>query len=245
MVRLRLDAGPDFHWLPGQYVNVRRGDGVTRSYSLASCAEEDYFLDLHVRRHADGVMSRWLCDEVSVGAELEVQGPNGRCHYRRDEPDRSLLLIAGGTGLGPLVAIVRDALRHNHRGPIFLYHGARSAAGLYLDAELRGLAAQHRHFHYCGCTSEQQDPHHPHGLVSDVALARHPQLPGWRIFLAGSADMVHTARWQEIGKTRGRAVAGLDLVVASPVVYASATIDVTDAVLARLKRDFDARKPAP
>lgn len=205
VVRLRLDAGPNFRWLPGQFVNLRRQDGLTRSYSLASSPEQDYFLDLHIRRYADGQMSRWLCDEVEIGTELEVQGPHGRCHYRKDEPTRSLLLIGGGTGLAPLVGIVHEALRQQHRGEIFLYHGARNRAGLYLDDELRALAAQHENFHYCGCVSEEDAPNAVRGQVPDVALPRHPLLAGWRVFLAGSPEMVQAARFRIVqqGAARG------------------------------------------
>lgn len=205
VVRLRLDAGPNFRWLPGQFVNLRRQDGLVRSYSLASSPERDYFLDLHIRRYADGQMSRWLCDEVEVGAELEVQGPHGRCHYRAQEPSRSLLLIGGGTGLGPLVGIVREALAQGHRGEIFLYHGARQRAGLYLDDELADLAAQHANLHYCGCVSDEDDPGHPRGLVPDIALPRHPGLSGFRVFLAGSPEMVHATRFRVVQQGAARA----------------------------------------
>lgn len=232
VVRLRLEAGPTFTWLPGQFVNLRRADGLVRSYSLASCAEQDYFLDLHIRRYPDGVMSRWLCDELQVGAELEVQGPYGICHYRTDEPERSLLLIAGGTGLGPLTAIAREALARGHRGMIYLYHGARAAEGLYQDAELRALAAQHDNFHYLGCLSHECHPDHPHGLVPEVAVARHSDLVGWRIFLCGPPAMVQAARWQVVLRGAAR-----QLVHADPFETAAVYLPDDAATVASIRPD--------
>ena len=120
VVRLRLELGAAFTWLPGQFVNLRRADGIVRSYSSASCPEQDYYLDLHIRHDPQGVMSHWIYSDLKVGAEIEIQGPYGSCHYHADEPERSLIMVSGGTGLGPLYAISRDALHKGHRGQIFL-----------------------------------------------------------------------------------------------------------------------------
>lgn len=204
VVRLQLDAGPAFTWRPGQFVNLRRADGLTRSYSLASISEQDYLIELHVRCHPDGAMSRWLCDELPIGGEIEVQGPHGTCYYHADEPERRLLLIAGGTGLGPLSAIARDALNQGHRGEIYLYHGARVTSGLYLDAHLRALLASHPNFHYVGCLSEELHFEHAQGLVSEVALSRHQALGGWRLFLCGPPAMVQAARWRAFAQGADR-----------------------------------------
>ena len=200
VVRLRLELGGSFGWLPGQFVHLRRTDGTVRSYSSASCADQDYFLDLHIRHDPHGVMSSWIFNTLDLGAEIEVQGPYGSCHYREDELDRSLLMVSGGTGLGPLYAIARDALHKGHRGPIYLYHGARSRPGLYLHTDLHALAERHSNFHYTGCLSEESCPDLPHGLVSDIALGRHPDLADWRIFLCGPPPLVQAARWQAIAR---------------------------------------------
>ncbi len=204
VVRLRLELGAAFTWLPGQFVNLRRADGIVRSYSSASCKEQDYYLDLHIRHDPQGVMSHWIFSNLAVGAEIEVQGPYGSCHYHADEPERSLIMVSGGTGLGPLYAITRDALHKGHRGQIFLYHGARMREGLYLHKELVALAASHSNFHYVGCLSEEQHADFPHGLVSDIAMQRHDQLADARVFLCGPPAMVQAARWQAIGRGASR-----------------------------------------
>lgn len=200
VVRLRLEPGPAFSWLPGQFVNLRRSDGVLRSYSSASSVEQDYFLDLHIRLDPTGVMTPWIFNNLQPGDDIEIQGPYGSCHYRADEPDRPLLLICGGTGLGPLSAIVKDALHRGHRGPIFLYHGARQRAGLYLDASLRELSQQHPNFQYIACLSQDQGSGYRHGLVSDVAMQDHSNVVDFRIYLCGPPAMVQAARWQVVGR---------------------------------------------
>ena len=76
VVRLLLEPGPGFAYRPGQFVNLRRPDGLTRSYSLASLPG-DYFLELHVQRKRGGIMSGWIIDELKVGDTVEFQGPQG------------------------------------------------------------------------------------------------------------------------------------------------------------------------
>lgn len=195
VVRLRLEPETNLTWRAGQYVNVRRADGLVRSYSLASIPEEDYYLELHVRRIEGGAMSTFLFDDVRVGDELEIQGPVGTCFYDPATRARPLLLVGGGTGLAPLVGIARDALRQGHEGEVFLYHGARARDGLYLREELEALAASEPRLRFVACVSDADPgPGVERGLVTDVAFARHPDLSRFVVFLCGAPEMVHDAR---------------------------------------------------
>ena len=117
--RLRLRPEGSFDYQPGQYVQLRRPDGLARSYSLASLPREGW-LELHVRRVTDGRMSSWIFDELHVGGRLELRGPFGDCHYEPGRPEQPLLLAGLGTGLAPLYGIARDALESGHTGPVQL-----------------------------------------------------------------------------------------------------------------------------
>ena len=194
IVQLKLEPSLNMDYLPGQFINLKRADGVIRSYSLASVPAEDYFLELHVKRMKNGDMSHWLCDELEPGEEIEVQGPNGDCYYHADAPQQDILLIATGTGLAPLLGIARMALNAGHGGQIHLYHGSSMREGLYLVDELNELAHQHPHFHYTPCVSREAcDEPFVSGRAEDVALSRHRTLSGWRIHLAGNPEMVEHA----------------------------------------------------
>lgn len=138
-VFLRTDGA--FEARGGQFVHVLRDDGLTRPYSLAN-RSGDGALELHVRRVAGGAMSPWLCD-LAAGATLRLRGPSGECVYRRDRPAQPLVLAGTGTGLAPLLGVLRDALDAGHGAPITLVHGARTLAGLYEDDALRAMAARH------------------------------------------------------------------------------------------------------
>ena len=189
--RLLLESATSLYYHAGQFVNLRRPDGLVRSYSLASLPSEDYYLEVHVKRIPGGEMSSWIFDELAVGDELDFQGPNGRCYYVPGTQDQDLLLIGNGTGAAPLVGIVRDALHVGHRGRIRLFHGSRTAAGLYLHDTFTRLARSSSVFEYVPCVSGPDVPAgFARGRAHRVAFARCPELRGWRVFVAGLPALV-------------------------------------------------------
>jgi NAD(P)H-flavin reductase/truncated hemoglobin YjbI len=194
--RILLEPATSLYYHAGQFINVRRHDGLTRSYSLASLPMEDYFLEIHVKRLPSGEMSNWIFDELKVGDELEFQGPHGSCYYVPGTQDQDILLIGTGTGLAPLAGIVRDALHSGHQGRLILAHGSRRPEGLYLHERLRELAKKHKRFLYLPCVSGEDIPSgFLAGRAYQVAFAAVPdRLPGWRLFVAGLPAMVDAAR---------------------------------------------------
>ncbi len=195
IVRIRLEAATPLYYHPGQFINLRRGDGLMRSYSLASVPRREDHLEIHVKRLKGGAMSTWLNDEARVGDAIDIQGANGSGFYLPGHPDRPILLIGNGSGLAPLYGIARDALGDGHRGEIRLYHGSRTADGLYLRDELRALAVSHENFFYTPCVSgPEPNPGDRTGRADTAAFDDLPQLSGWRVFLCGSPPMVHAAK---------------------------------------------------
>lgn len=193
--RVAIEPATPLYYRAGQFLNLRRPDGLTRSYSLASVPRLDSHLELHVKRLSGGQMSNWIFDGLSPGDTLDIQGPSGGCYYVRGRPDQDLLLIGNGTGLAPLIGIARDALNDGHSGSIRLYHGTREADGLYLRAELEALTAEHGNFEYYPCLSGGAvAPGCRPGRVESVAFSDLTDLEGWRVFLCGYPPMVHGAK---------------------------------------------------
>ncbi len=207
VTRLRIEPARNLGWTPGQYINLRRDDGLIRSYSIASIAEVDYFLEVHVRRVEDGEMSGWIHDELEPGDFFEVQGPLGACTYREEFADRPLLLVATGTGIAPLYGIARDALRRGHNGEVWVYHGGRTIDDLYLHADLSKLADEHDNFHYAPCLSGDEVPEGIFaGRVTDRVFSHdHRDADGHVVYLCGNPDMVYDARYHAIGAGVARA----------------------------------------
>ncbi len=195
ILRLELEPLTPLDYRAGQFINLRRPDGVLRSYSLASVPRVDQRLELHVRRMKNGTMSNWIFDELPVGAPADFHGPIGTCYYLPGAEDRSLLLVGAGTGLAPLLGIARDALLSGHRGPVHLYHGGDTLGAVYLHAELCALSALHPRFVYTPCVLEGDLPEgFARGRPGEVALAAHPGLSGYRLFVCGPPQLVHDTR---------------------------------------------------
>jgi NAD(P)H-flavin reductase len=181
----------------GQYVTIERA-GVARSFSVADRREAT--LELHVRRVPGGALSPYLCDEARPGDPLAVAGPFGDCSYGATAPDVPLLLAGTGTGLAPLWGIALDALAAEHRAPIWLFHGAVDPAGLYLQGELRALAARHPGLRYVpsvlhGGPGEAGAPLEA-GPLDAVVLRHVPVTRGMRAFVCGAPDVVRVLKKQ-------------------------------------------------
>lgn len=213
--RLLLEPSTTLRYRAGQFINLRRADGLVRSYSLASLPDEDYFLELHVKRMRNGAMSNWIFDDLTAGDELEIQGPEGHIHYRGENLSDNLLLIAHGTGLAPLLGIVRDALRCGHTGGIHLFHGARDRSELYLRDQLLDLCGRHPNLRYTACLSGGQVPAGVRkGRVHEVAFDLHSSMKAWHLYFAGPEWMVRAADESAL-----RAGARPDQIHADPFVY--------------------------
>jgi len=190
-VRLRLQPETAFLYRPGQFVNLYRYDGLARSYSLASLPQLGEPLELHVRRLQGGQMSGWIHQELKVDDHVSVEGPVGNCFYMPDNPQQPLLLAGTGCGIAPLWGIMRDALEQGHEGPVHLFHGSFTIAGLYLVDEMRATAARYPNFSYTPCVDEGNgDDGITVGRIDKVVASMRPNLKGWRIFLCGVPEMV-------------------------------------------------------
>ena len=141
---LHLDV-PDWPGhLAGQHVDVRltADDGyqTERSYSIAS-APEDPRLAITVERLDDGEVSPYLVGELMVGDSLELRGPIGGYFVWRASDTRPLLLLGGGSGVVPLMAMLRHRAAAPSQGPARLLFSSRTLADIIYREELGRLAA--------------------------------------------------------------------------------------------------------
>ncbi len=133
-----------FAYRPGQFLTVRipsdRCGSVARCYSLSSSPHTDDRLKVTVKRTADGYGSNWLCDEVSAGDELESLPPAGVFTPRSLDAD--LLLFAAGSGITPVISIVKSALATGS-GRVVLVYANRDEASVIFAGELGAFARRH------------------------------------------------------------------------------------------------------
>ena len=140
---LILQAGNWTGHLAGQHVDIRLvaedGYQAQRSYSIAS-APEDRLLMVTVERVADGEVSPYLLDELRIGDWLELRGPVARHFVWTSGLRGPLCLIAGGTGITPLMSMLRHRDRSSSRTPTVLIYSARSLVDIVYRKELDGMA---------------------------------------------------------------------------------------------------------
>ena len=147
-VRLSFDQAQNIK--AGQYINLMISDNIVRSYSVANVPGQ--YLELHIKLLSNGLMSEWLCQQAHVSSPVYIRGPMGECFYHNPEKKSFPIVLAGtGTGLAPLIGIVRDALENNHDGQIILIHGGVTEVDLYLHETLTQLQNAYPHFEYVPC----------------------------------------------------------------------------------------------
>ena len=133
-----------FDYRPGQFLTLRIPSDLTgsvsRCYSLSSAPHEAGALKVTVKRTADGYGSNWLCDNVTAGSTLQVLPPAGL--FTPSSLDLDLLLFAGGSGITPVLSILKSILGQGS-GRCTLIYANRDEASVIFAAELVELAAAH------------------------------------------------------------------------------------------------------
>ncbi|HEY9234038.1 MULTISPECIES: FAD-binding oxidoreductase [Phenylobacterium] len=191
-----------FTWRAGQHVDIRLtaedGYRAIRSYSIASLPGADDELELAVERLADGEVSLWFHDVAQVGDVVEIKGPLGGHFVWEPEDGGPILLIGGGSGLVPLMAIARRGAEAAARVPMHLLLSARSPQDVLYREELEALERQNDRF---GMTlaltrASAWRPQDFSRRIDDEILARVlKRLPAWpkRVFVCGTNGFVNAA----------------------------------------------------
>lgn len=164
---------------------------VWRHYSPANAPRPDGTIELHVRMAEAGDVSTALVAQTAVGEVLRLGPPEGTGLVLDESGDRRLLLLAGGTGLAPLKALVDQVATTNPR-PVSLYWGARSAFQLYDLDRLRDWQSRYDWFELAVC-AEEPAPATLTGNPVELAV-RHGHAVGAEVFVCGPEPMVTAAR---------------------------------------------------
>ena len=135
-----------FRFAPGQHIGVRAtidGQEVRRTYSICSATGERH-LRIGVRLHERGSMSGHLGRRLRVGDQLEVLPPTGRFFLTPDaKVTRTYCAFAGGSGITPILGIVRNVLRHEPASRFLLFYGNRTTASIMFAEDLLALKDQY------------------------------------------------------------------------------------------------------
>ncbi|BCJ41864.1 oxidoreductase [Actinoplanes ianthinogenes] len=127
--------------LPGQHLDLRLtaedGYSAQRSYSIASDWPGDGPVEITIQRLDDGEVSPYLTDVVQAGDQIELRGPIGGWFVWRAAQPVPVLLVAGGSGIVPLMSMIRDRGRRRARQPFRLIYSVRTPQDACYADELR------------------------------------------------------------------------------------------------------------
>src|SRR5215813_9391836 len=134
--------------LAGQHVDVRLtapdGYSAVRSYSIASAPNPKNRVEITVERLPDGEVSPYLTQEVLVSDRLELRGPIGGWFVWRTHQTEPIQLIAGGSGIVPLMAMIRSRASAGSTAPFRLLYSVREPAAVFYREELEPRSEQDR-----------------------------------------------------------------------------------------------------
>jgi len=182
---------------PGQYIQLEipkyKLSSVPefRAFSMASFPDESKKIELYVGLVEKGIVSTYVHDFLKEGDELVMRGPFGDFFYR--ESDRDILMIATGTGLAPIMSILRHMRKEQMQRKTTLFFGTRTEEDLYCEAELKGLQKELPTFTYVPTLSRVSDNSSWKGERSRVTALIEKKIPEGSeldVYICGSPEMV-------------------------------------------------------
>jgi len=176
-------------FLPGQYMNIEvPGTSAVRSYSFSSGTKDDH-VSFMVRITPNGAMSDYLANRAKVGDKITMTGPYGSFFLRA--PQRRMLLLAGGTGLAPIMSMLEKMVTDKVTQPAHLIYGVTNdidVVGLdLLDAYVDKLP----NFSYSYCVSSPETTHDKTGYVTAYIEEEHLAGGDVDVYLCGPPPMVN------------------------------------------------------
>ncbi|MBU1237097.1 MAG: CDP-6-deoxy-delta-3,4-glucoseen reductase [Gammaproteobacteria bacterium] len=196
VMTLKLPSSERLQFLAGQYIEFMLADGKRRAFSLANAPHEDDLLELHIRHIPGGNFTAQVFSTLKVKDILRFEGPLGSFRLR-EESDKPMVMVAGGTGFAPIKALIEHAIHNNITRPIALYWGAKNRAELYMPDLPEQWAAEHPHITYVPVLSEPLPGDAWTGRIGFVHLAvleDFADLSGHQAYVCGAPVMVEAAQ---------------------------------------------------
>jgi CDP-4-dehydro-6-deoxyglucose reductase len=197
VLTLQLPANQAFRWYAGQYIEFILRDGTRRAYSIANAPDAvTNSIELHIRHMPGGKFTDHVFGALKEKDILRCEGPFGT-FFLRDASERPLVLLASGTGLAPIKAIIEHIQAKGISRPAVLYWGCRSRVDLYDHAWVEAVAAQMPSLRYVPVLSEPKPEDGwtgRTGFVHQAVMADQPDLSAYEVYACGAPLMVDAAR---------------------------------------------------
>jgi len=194
-LQLSLDNNERLQYLAGQYIEFILEDGKHRAFSIANAPHKDNFLELHIRHVDGGIFTDFLFDSMPENSSLKMQGPLGN-FYLREGRNRPIIMMGGGTGFGPIKAMIEHIEHVGFDQKIYLFMGVRALRDLYMNDMLTQWIANNPNLAFTPVLSDPMEEDNWNGEVGFVHQAVAKQfvdLSGFDIYMSGPPPMVNAA----------------------------------------------------
>lgn len=197
-VRLELDTPPTIRFLPGAFILVDippapgAARGVTRSYSIATPPSLETAIELNVRLVPGGIGSGYIHNTLTVGDMLAFSGPYSG--YSRCDDTSPLLCAAGGSGMAPVLSILRHLNELHSSRKIVYFFGAKTSADLCYMDELQALEKSLPDFTFIPVVEQPTEAErslYETGLVTEAIARRVSDASDLAAYLCGSSGMLN------------------------------------------------------
>lgn len=157
-------------FLAGQYIALfleLSGIRTSRPYTISSPPNQTGFYEITIRRVEDGLVSSYLLDEAKKGDELESSGPAGQFYHNPLFHDRTMVCIAGGSGITPFRSMIREIVECGLERTVYLFHGNKNLNDTIFHDELRSLSDRFENINYLPVIEEPQEGYEgPTGFIT-------------------------------------------------------------------------------
>ncbi len=196
VLSLKLPAQERLQYMAGQYLDILLKDGKRRSFSMANAPHHDQYVELHIRHIADGQFTSFVFNEMRDRAILRFEGPLGS-FFLREESDKPIIFVAGGTGFAPIKAILEHAFFKHIDREMVLYWGCRTRADLYMADLPAQWAKEHPNFTFIPVLSDPKAEDNWQGragFVHQAVVDDFASLAGYQVYACGAPVMIEVGQ---------------------------------------------------
>ena len=189
---LKLPETERLQFMAGQYLEFLLKDGKRRAFSIANAPHDDEYIELHIRHVPDGHFGDFVFDGLKEKTLMRIEGPLGS-YFLREDNNRPIILMGGGTGFAPLKGMLEHAFYIKLDRPIHLFCGVRAKQDLYMDEMVQQWQKQHPNLKYTAVLSEpaaEDNWQGETGFVHESVVKHYPDLSGYDVYLSGPPPMV-------------------------------------------------------
>ena len=192
--RVRLIPEAEFSFRAGQYLMVVMDECDKRPFSIASTPMEKEIIELHIGASDLNLYAMAVMDRIRSDRQVTIDMPHGDA-WLREESERPVILIAGGTGFSYARSLLLTALAQQPDRDIAIYWGGRELQHLYDMDELEALAVKHPNLRVIPVVEQPADGWQGRsGTVLTAVMQDHADLSGHDIYIAGRFEMAKIAR---------------------------------------------------